>query len=356
MYIVMLSKQTSIKIYILNFILTSLSVIMLLSFVASAVFVEENMQITTGVNQNMPAWSPDGDKIVFSSNQGIWVMDSDGSNQKQVFDSIIWDGEPCFTNDGAKIYFASEYVSPTYSKFVSIHVIDSDGSNRVQLTKNADTRAPVVNPDGTTVAYISKLSGNYDLWTMDVDGSNNVRLTDSPVDDWAPAWSPDGERIVYSSEDDLWVIDRGGIRAHQLTNDDYTNIEPDFSPDGSKIVFASDRSGNFDIWLINSNGTGALQLTFDGSVQKYPAWAPDGERVAYASNEGGDYNIWVMSLGNADLPIEYSLSDEVDVDVPEDSGTLEEILKSNSILVIAGLILGSILLVIIIVKLVIRSL
>ena len=95
----MATKRPSIKICILNFILTSLltsiSVIVLLSFVGGAVFVEENMQITTGFNQNMPAWSP----------------------------------------------------------------------------------------DGATVAYISKLSGNYDVWTMAADGSNNVRLTDSPVDD-----------------------------------------------------------------------------------------------------------------------------------------------------------------------------
>ncbi len=352
----MSSKQTPITKYILNFILTSLSVIVLLSFVTSAVSVEENVQITTGVNQNMPAWSPDGNKIVFSSNQGIWVMDSDGSNQKQVFDSVIWDGEPCFTNNGAKIYFASEYVSSIYSKFISIHVIDSDGSNRKQLTKNADIRAPVVSPDGTTVAYISKLSGNYDVWTMDLDGLNNVRLTDTPADEWAPAWSPDSENIVYSSEDELWVIDRGGIRAQQLTDDDHSNIEPDFSPDGSKIVFASDRSGNFDIWLMNSDGTGALQLIFDESVQKYPAWAPDGERVAYTSNEGGDYNIWVMSLGNADLPIESPLSDVVDVDVSGDDSVLEEILESNSILVIVGLILGAILLVVIIVRFVIKGL
>ena len=351
----MLSKQTSINPYTLNFIFISLSVIVLLSFVAGATSVEGNVQITTGVNQNMPAWSPDGDKIVFSSNQGIWVMDSDGSNQKQVFDSVIWDGEPCFTNDGAKIFFASEYVSPTYSKFVSIHVIDSDGSNRVQLTNNADTRAPVISPDGGTVAYISKLSGNYDIWTMDLDGSNNVRLTDAPADEWAPAWSPGGESIVYSSEGDLWVIDRGGIRAQRLTDDNHSNIEPDFSPDGSKIVFASDRSDNFDIWLMNSNGTGALQLTSDVSVQKHPTWAPDGDKIVYVSNEGGDYNIWVMSLGNADLPIEYSVS-EVDVDVSDDVSALEEMLRDNLILVIIGSILGAALLVAFIVKLVIRSL
>lgn len=351
-----LSKQNFIGISILQCLSVILFVAILVSPVAGAVTVQENVQITNGVNQGSPAWSPDGKKIAFSFDQGIWIMDADGSSQKPVFDSVVWDGEPYFNNDGSKIFFASEFVSPIYSQFISIHVVDVSGSNRVQLTNGADMRSPRVSPDGSTVAYISKLSGNYDLRTMDVDGLNSVGLTDAPVDEWAPAWSPDGKSIVYSSEGDIWTVDRAGIHVKRLTGDNYTNIDPFFSPDGSKIVFASDRSGNSDIWLMNSNGTGALQLTSDVSVQKHPAWAPDGGRIAYTSNEGGDFNIWVMSLGNTDLPIEYIVPDEVDVDVLEGGSAIEDILERNSILVIVGLIVGAILLVVIVVKLVIRSL
>ena len=341
----------------LNFkhILVILFAVLLLSSVASAVVVENNLQITNGINQNAPNWSPDGSKIVYSSDQGIWMMDADGSNQKQVFDSVVWDGEPCFNNDGSKIYFASEYVSPIYSKFISIHVVDFDGLNRIQLTNGADMRSPSVSPDGSTVVYISKLSGNYDIWTMDADGSNNVRLTDESVNEWTPTWSYDGETIVYSSEGDIWAIDRKGIHIDQLTNDTYYNIDPSFSPDGSKIVFTSDRSGNSDMWLMNSNGTGALQLTFDTSEQKHPVWAPDGERIVYSSNEGGDYNIWVMSLGNSDSSIEYTPSENVDAGAQEDSA-IEEILKNNSIFVIGSIIIVSLFLIVLIVKLFIRSL
>ena len=329
----------------------------LLSSIASAVVVQENVQITNGTNQDAPAWSPDGKKIAFSFDQAIWIMNADGSNQKQVFDSIIWDGEPFFNDDGSKIYFASELVSPIFSQFISIHVVDADGYNRKQLTNGADMRSPAVSPDGANVVYISKLSGNYDLRMMDADGSNIVGITDAPADEFAPAWSPDGKSIIFSSEGDIWTTDRNGIRIKQLTDDEFINGDPFFSPDGSKIVFTSDRSGNSDIWLMNSNGTGAFQLTSDSSEQKSPAWAPDGEQILYVSNEDGNYNIWVMSLGNAESPIEYIPSEVVDADSDlSGSAALEELLGDNSAYVIVSVIFVALLLVLLIVKLFIRSL
>ena len=349
-------KQNFTGISFLRFTFVLLFAAILLSSIASAVVVQENVQITNGTNQDAPAWSPDGKKIAFSSDQAIWVMNADGSNQKQVFNSIIWDGEPCFNDDGSKIYFASELVSPIYSQFISIHVVDVDGHNRKQLTSGADMRSPAMSPDGTTVVYISKLSGNYDLRTMDADGSNIVGLTDAPADENYPAWSPDGKSIVYSSEGNIWTTDRNGIRIKQLTDDEFNNADPFFSPDGSKIVFTSDRSGNSDIWLMNSNGTGALQMTSDVSEQKSPAWSPDGEKIVYVSNEDGNHNIWVMSLGNTDSQIEYTPSEDVDSYEDTADSAIEEILKNNSIFVIVSVIVVSLLLVVFIMKLFIRSL
>jgi len=337
-----------------NYLLASVVFLFFLPAVTGAIAVEEKIQITSGANQNAPAWSLDGSRIVYASDQAIWIMNADGSGPKEIYDSAVWDGEPCFNVDGTRIYFASE---SSYPQFISIHMMGSDGRGRVQLTENADQRAPAVSLDGRSVAYLSKKSGNYDIWIMDPNGSNSVRLTDVPSDEGAPSWSPDGTTIVYSSDGDIRTINRDGIHQKQLTDDEFDNIDPVFSPDGTKIAFASDRSGNYDMWLMNSDGTGALQLTPDESVQKQPAWSPDGKKIAYVSNEGGDYNIWVVSLSGTESQIEYTPTEvEIPTVMEKEGSSIEKMMKEHSLLLGAAAIVGAVLLVVIIVRLVIRSL
>jgi len=336
-----------------NYILASVVFLFFLPAATGAIAVDEKIQITSGANQNAPAWSPDGSRIVYASDQAIWIINADGSGPKEIYDSVVWDGEPCFNVDGTGIYFASE---SSYPQFLSIHIMGSDGKDRVQLTENADQRAPAVSLDGRSVAYLSKKSGNYDIWIMDPDGSNSVRLTDAPSNEGAPSWSPDGTTIVYSSDGNIRTINRDGIHQKQLTDDEFDNIDPVFSPDGTKIAFVSDRSGNYDIWLMNSDGTGALQLTRDESVQKQPAWSPAGKRIAYVSNEGGDYNIWVMFLSDTGSQIEYTPTEVEAPTVTEEVSTIEKMIKEHSLLLGAAAIVGAVLLVVIIVRLVIRSL
>ncbi|MFP4654272.1 MAG: hypothetical protein ACLFMM_01100 [Methanohalobium sp.] len=83
---------------------------------------------------------------MYSSNQVIWIMNSSGSGKEKVYDSIVWDGEPCFNHNWSLIYFASEHVEPFSPEYINIHRINSDGTRRVQLTSDANQRAPDVSP------------------------------------------------------------------------------------------------------------------------------------------------------------------------------------------------------------------
>lgn len=281
------------------------SMLLISSALAGAVTVEETEQLTFDVNQRAPAWSPDGQLITYSSEQAIWVMNANGSEPTRVYDTVAWEGEPSFSSDGKFIYFATEHVQPFSSKFISIRVVElADKSNSSQITENADKRAPVMSPDGTKIAYLSKVSGNYDIWVMNPDGSENRQITDSAIDEGAPSWSPEGDILVYSLEGNLWTVNLSNRIPAILRNDTFENAHPVFSPDGTKIAFASDRSGNSDIWVMNLNELGIQQITFEESTQTHPVWSPEGDKIAFASNEAGDYNIWTITLSDTDSPIE----------------------------------------------------
>ncbi|NYT18790.1 MAG: hypothetical protein GKC08_00620 [Methanosarcinales archaeon] len=272
---------------------------------AGAITVEETEQLTFGVNQRSPAWSPDGQLITYSSEQAIWVMNADGSGQTRSYDTIAWEGEPSFSPDGKYIYFATEHVQPFSSKFISIRKVElADKSKSLQITQNADKRAPLISPDGTKLAYLSKVSGNYDIWVMNPDGSENKQITDSASDEGAPSWSPEGDMLVYSLEGKICTVNISNRVPVILRNDTFVNTHPVFNPEGTKIAFVSDRSGNSDIWVMNANGVGIEQLTFENSTQTYPAWSPEGDKIAFSSNEGGNYNIWTVTLSDTDREID----------------------------------------------------
>lgn len=146
-------------------------------------------------------------------------------------------------------------------------------------------RFPSWSPDGSTIAFTSDRDGNFEIYSMSVDGSNPVRVTDDPEDDQEPAWLSDGSRIVFCSfrtgPGDIWIMDPDGTDAVNLTNDPFrvtTDADSDFdsnwAADGTRLAFDTDRNGNWDIYTINANGTDAIRLTANPAEDESPAWRP----------------------------------------------------------------------------------
>ena len=153
------------------------------------------------------------------------------------------------TADTMKIAFTSDR-----NGNFEIYVMDADGTNPVRLTKNpASDNSPTWSPDGKRIAFTSNPNGVYDIYAVNVDGSNRTNLTHKPAGDFGATWSPDGKRIAYGSNignEEIYIMSADGTNQTNLTRHGKADRHPDWSPDGTKIVFTSDRDGDREIYVI----------------------------------------------------------------------------------------------------------
>jgi Tol biopolymer transport system component len=169
-----------------------------------------------------------------------------------------------------------------------IYTMNSDGTNvrRLTNTPQADLN-PSWSPDGTEIVFTSERDGNREVYIMNADGSDVRRLTNDPALDGFPALSPDGRHIAFHSlrignQSELFIMDRDGSNVRRLTDHPAQDVQPRWSPRGDRITFVSTRPGTGQIFLIDPDGTGLRLLTMDGTNQ-LPTWSPDGRRMAFAA-------------------------------------------------------------------------
>ena len=190
--------------------------------------------------------------------------------------------------------------------------VDGGDSAESAATPRPTADVSEVNPGNGQglIAYVSNETGNFEVYTVNIDGSNKQRLTDNWFGDWRPIWSSDGSKIVFHSKRDgnweVYMMNADGADKVNLTNNLADDSFPTWSPDGGRVAFHSNRSGNFDIYVMNADGTNPTQLTTNGANDYGPMWSPDGASILFTRELGGAQEIFEMA---ADGSTEKQLTD-----------------------------------------------
>jgi Tol biopolymer transport system component len=183
-----------------------------------------------------------------------------------------------------------------------IYSMNADGSGQIRLTTDpgADTQ-PSFSPDGTKIAFASNRSGNWDIYSMNADGSGQIRLTTDPGAETQPSFSPDGTKIAFAGKrgaswyTDVYLMNADGSEQVRLTTQGGIEEGPTFSPDGQRIAFSRIQAGHKNIFVMNPSGGELTDLTNGGSDDREPSFSPDGQRIVFSSRRDGHFELYAMS-------------------------------------------------------------
>ena len=183
-----------------------------------------------------------------------------------------------------------------------LYTVNGDGTGLNQITNNeVDDWSGVYSPDGTKIAFDAKHgTAPGDIFTVDSDGTNLRNLTSSFSEDAFATWSPDGRQIVFERKINdtyrLHIMNSDGSKTRLLNEVDTGGWSiPAWSPTGSKIAFAGRMDGDTEIYILDTEDDSITQITENTAGDTWPTWSPDGKKIAFLNNSDGDINIFTMN-------------------------------------------------------------
>jgi TolB protein len=200
----------------------------------------------------------------------------------------------CFAADGQSLVFQSNAAGNW-----DLYTMRLDGSElRTIVTSPGADITPVFSPDGDAIVFVSERDGQREVYLCDPDGGAQRRVTHDPGHDLHPVWSPDGTRLLFSSnrgnaspdDYDLYSMRTDGSELVRITSGPDVDTYGSWSPDGEHIVTRRVLAGTSDneVFLLDADGGNARNLTRDPeSYDGWPVWSPDGRRIAFAAGPPG---------------------------------------------------------------------
>jgi Tol biopolymer transport system component len=284
--------------------------IVLAGTLLAAVLAALLLALVAAVKLTQAAFPSEYGKIVFMRDQ-LFTMDPDGSDQTQLTHHKSGGLFPTWSPNGRKIAFSRYGGSPFQS---DIYIMSADGSHKVPITASDKSEGSISwSPSGKRLVFDRLVSGcgcggtgNYDLFTIRSDGSNQIRLTRTERPEVNPAWSPGGKKIAFAKTFSrfyaIFVMKADGsqapsllVRPRQMNYPKYSPQGVEWSPDGQWLVF----SFGWRMYKVKADGTELTHLSSGG----WPAWSPDGTKIIFTDIRDGDsqdYTLYTMNTDGTD--------------------------------------------------------
>ncbi len=167
-----------------------------------------------------------------------------------------------------------------------IYTINFDGTEFLRITNfQSLTLSPRWSPDGKFMSFTSYRNGNPDLYIKSMNGAKVEKIANFDGINLAGSWSRDGRKLLLTlskdGNEEIYAMDLGSRNLERLTHDFAIDVSPAWSPDNRRIAFVSNRSGSPQIFTMDTTGNDVKRLTYDGSYNTSPSWSPRGNRIAY---------------------------------------------------------------------------
>lgn len=265
-------------------------------------------------------WSaaPAGEVILYSSfesgNWDIWMICPDKTGAKVLLNSSLDEKSPALSPDGAHVAY--------HDNRGRVRIAGLDGASSDVLAQSPGLNShPCWTSDGKGLLYCSRPSSMREATgilyakTRSSIPTNPITLIEPAASNNFPAISPDGKRLVFSRFlpqekpmqiprepliEELYILDITSGKISQITSQKKNSAHPRWSPDGAKIVFSSNAAGSYDLWLleVGEKISEPQRLTDDPGFEGFPAWSPDGTKIAFASSRTGNMEIWILEVSN----------------------------------------------------------
>jgi Tol biopolymer transport system component len=276
-----------------------------------------------GYDTLSPVYSPDGTRIAYLEANGdefpgIYVMSADGTGDRKLIEDVFPTSASgktiAWSRDGSRLYYTKAEVERNTDFYDDLYYYDLKRKKEVRLTEMLRGRDPDPSPDGKKLVFVVNKMGMTRLAFLDLSlddkkypaAEKDAVFLNEPgaVQYEAPRWSPDGSKIAVSlwqpgGYKDVWILDAEGKKIVEVTHDRAIDGAPAWSPDGKYLYFSTDRTGIYNLFAYEIETKKLFQITNVLGGAFSPSPSPDNTKLAFTSYSARGYDVHTIAVDHA---------------------------------------------------------